>query len=206
MIWSGCLSSSASTPNGCKRRSYRAGTKSRWTRYFQNLYLTDFPVIHTDGLRSIKRRPPLPARTGATFRDRDMKRCLFVDDSAVIRKVAKRILGGPDLQIIEASTGFDAIAMCVGDMPDIIVVDGALPDMSRGGVHPPRPRSRQPDQATNRDLPHRSRHRRDHARQARRRSRVLAEAVQPAAVARPFPQPAKRSLIARVSDRKCESG
>ena len=59
-----------------------------------------------------------------------MKRCLFVDDSAVIRKVAKRILGGPDLQIIEASTGFDAIAMCVGDMPDIIVVDGALPDMS----------------------------------------------------------------------------
>ena len=59
-----------------------------------------------------------------------MKRCMFVDDSAVIRKVAKRILGGPDLQIIEASTGFDAIAMCVSDMPDIIVVDGALPDMS----------------------------------------------------------------------------
>lgn len=59
-----------------------------------------------------------------------MKRCLFVDDSAVIRKVAKRILGGPDLQIIESSTGFDAIAMCIGDMPDIIVVDGALPDMT----------------------------------------------------------------------------
>ena len=59
-----------------------------------------------------------------------MKRCMFVDDSAVIRKVAKRILGGPDLQIIEAATGFDAIAMCVSDMPEIIVVDGALPDMS----------------------------------------------------------------------------
>ncbi|MEW9804532.1 response regulator [Mesorhizobium marinum] len=59
-----------------------------------------------------------------------MKRCLFVDDSAVIRKVAKRILGGPDLQIIEAATGFDAIAVCVTDMPDIIVVDGALPDMT----------------------------------------------------------------------------
>jgi two-component system, chemotaxis family, chemotaxis protein CheY len=59
-----------------------------------------------------------------------MKRCMFVDDSAVIRKVAKRILGGPDLQIIEASTGFDAIAMCVSEMPEIIVVDGALPDMS----------------------------------------------------------------------------
>ena len=59
-----------------------------------------------------------------------MKRCLFVDDSAVIRKVAKRILGGSDLQIMEAATGFDAISMCTGDMPDIIVVDGALPDMT----------------------------------------------------------------------------
>jgi two-component system chemotaxis response regulator CheY len=59
-----------------------------------------------------------------------MKRCLFVDDSAVIRKVAKRILGGPDLQFIEAATGFDAIALCTSEMPEIIVVDGALPDMT----------------------------------------------------------------------------
>ena len=59
-----------------------------------------------------------------------MKRCMFVDDSAVIRKVAKRILGGPELLVIEASTGFDAISMCVADMPEIIVVDGALPDMT----------------------------------------------------------------------------
>ena len=59
-----------------------------------------------------------------------MKRCLFVDDSAVIRKVAKRILGGPDLQVIEAATGFDAISICTSDMPEIIVVDGALPDMT----------------------------------------------------------------------------
>lgn len=59
-----------------------------------------------------------------------MKRCMFVDDSAVIRKVAKRILGGPELVVIEASTGFDAISMCVADMPEIIVVDGALPDMT----------------------------------------------------------------------------
>jgi two-component system chemotaxis response regulator CheY len=55
---------------------------------------------------------------------------LFVDDSAVIRKVAKRILGGPDLQVIEAATGFDAISICTSDMPEIIVVDGALPDMT----------------------------------------------------------------------------
>lgn len=58
-----------------------------------------------------------------------MKRCMFIDDSSVIRKVAKRILGGPDMLVIEAASGFDAIEMCAADMPDIIIVDGALPDM-----------------------------------------------------------------------------
>ena len=63
-----------------------------------------------------------------------MKRCMFVDDSSVIRKVAKRILGGPDMIVIEAASGLDAIDMCAADMPDIIVVDGALPDMSTAEV------------------------------------------------------------------------
>ncbi|CAN7589919.1 response regulator [Mesorhizobium sp. LjNodule214] len=58
-----------------------------------------------------------------------MKRCLFVDDSSVIRKVAKRILGGSDLTVIEAATGLDAIEMCAADMPDVIVIDGALADV-----------------------------------------------------------------------------
>ena len=59
-----------------------------------------------------------------------MKRCLFVDDSSVIRKVAKRILNGPDMAVVEASTGAEGLDMCNYDMPDIIVVDGALPDMA----------------------------------------------------------------------------
>lgn len=58
-----------------------------------------------------------------------MKRCMFVDDSSVIRKVAKRILGGSDLVVIEAASGRDALEMCDADMPEIIVVDGALPDL-----------------------------------------------------------------------------
>ncbi|MDX8498885.1 response regulator [Mesorhizobium sp. VK4C] len=58
-----------------------------------------------------------------------MKRCLFVDDSSVIRKVAKRILGGSDIVVIEAASGLDAIEICSSDMPDVIVVDGGLPDM-----------------------------------------------------------------------------
>ncbi|RWD52087.1 MAG: response regulator [Mesorhizobium sp.] len=63
-----------------------------------------------------------------------MKRCMFIDDSSVIRKVAKRILSGSDMLVIEAARGFDAVEMCTADMPDIIVVDGALPDMQAEDV------------------------------------------------------------------------
>ncbi|RWD85126.1 response regulator [Mesorhizobium sp.] len=63
-----------------------------------------------------------------------MKRCMFIDDSSVIRKVAKRILGGSDMLVIEAARGFDAVEMCTADMPDVIVVDGALPDMQAEDV------------------------------------------------------------------------
>lgn len=59
-----------------------------------------------------------------------MKRCMFVDDSSVIRRVAKRILSGPELLVIEAASGSEAIDMCIAHMPDIIVVDGALEDMT----------------------------------------------------------------------------
>lgn len=59
-----------------------------------------------------------------------MKRCMFVDDSSVIRKVAKRILGGPDMLVVEAGSGVDALEMCRAEMPDIIVVDSGLPDMT----------------------------------------------------------------------------
>jgi two-component system, chemotaxis family, chemotaxis protein CheY len=61
---------------------------------------------------------------------REMKRCMFVDDSSVIRKVAKRILGGPDMIVVEAGSGLEALEMCMAEMPDIIVVDSALPDMT----------------------------------------------------------------------------
>ncbi|WP_026060728.1 response regulator [Pseudaminobacter salicylatoxidans] len=63
-----------------------------------------------------------------------MKRCMFVDDSSVIRKVAKRILGGPDMFVIEAANGSEALDLCATEMPDIVVVDGALPDMSSEDV------------------------------------------------------------------------
>lgn len=59
-----------------------------------------------------------------------MKRCMIVDGSSVIRKVARRILSGPEMAIVEAAHGDEALAMCAADMPDIIIVDRALDDMS----------------------------------------------------------------------------
>lgn len=59
-----------------------------------------------------------------------MKRCMIVDASSVIRKVAKRILGGPEMLVIEAGSGYEALDMCSAAMPHIIIVDGALPDMA----------------------------------------------------------------------------
>ncbi len=59
-----------------------------------------------------------------------MKRCLFIDESNIVRKVAKRILGGADMLVIEAATGFSGLDICASAMPDFIIVDAALGDIS----------------------------------------------------------------------------
>lgn len=59
-----------------------------------------------------------------------MKRCMIVDDSSVIRKVARRILTGSDIVVLEAANGGQALAICAVEMPDIIIADGNLPDMA----------------------------------------------------------------------------
>lgn len=58
-----------------------------------------------------------------------MKHCLIVDDSAVIRKVAKRIMDGLALRTSEAEDGEQALSACRDDMPDAIFVDYNLPVM-----------------------------------------------------------------------------
>ena len=56
-----------------------------------------------------------------------MSRCMIVEKSSVVRKVAKRILGDTDRFIIEAQSANQALAMCEVQMPDYIVVE-ANPD------------------------------------------------------------------------------
>jgi two-component system chemotaxis response regulator CheY len=59
-----------------------------------------------------------------------MRQCLIVDDSDVIRKVARRILQSMNFEIVEAGNGQEALERCQSRMPDAILVDWHMPVMS----------------------------------------------------------------------------
>lgn len=58
-----------------------------------------------------------------------MKTCLVVDDSSVIRKVARRILEGMNFQIAEAEDGEKALKACEQHLPDAVLLDWNMPVM-----------------------------------------------------------------------------
>jgi two-component system, chemotaxis family, chemotaxis protein CheY len=58
-----------------------------------------------------------------------MKSCLVVDDSSVIRKVARRILEDLSFTISEAEDGQQALEKCQAEMPDAILLDWNMPVM-----------------------------------------------------------------------------
>lgn len=56
-----------------------------------------------------------------------MKRCLIVDDSIIIRKVARQILESVGFEIAEAENGQEALERCKVCMPDVILLDWQMP-------------------------------------------------------------------------------
>jgi two-component system chemotaxis response regulator CheY len=52
-----------------------------------------------------------------------------VDDSRVVRKVARRILETYDFEVTEAVDGAEALAACRAFMPDAILLDWTMPLM-----------------------------------------------------------------------------
>jgi two-component system chemotaxis response regulator CheY len=56
-----------------------------------------------------------------------MKSCLIVDDSSVVRKVARRILEDMDYIVEEAEDGQEAFDKCRQEMPDAILLDWSMP-------------------------------------------------------------------------------
>ena len=58
-----------------------------------------------------------------------MKTCLVVDDSSVIRKIARRILEEMNFQIVEAEDGEKALEICKRGLPDAVLLDWNMPVM-----------------------------------------------------------------------------
>ena len=59
-----------------------------------------------------------------------MKSCLIVDDSKVIRMVARKMLEDLNFEIEEAENGQKALDACLRKMPDAILLDWNMPVMS----------------------------------------------------------------------------
>ena len=59
-----------------------------------------------------------------------MPSCLVVDDSRVVRKVARRIVEDLGFACDEAEDGQKAYDYCAGKMPDAILLDWNMPVMS----------------------------------------------------------------------------
>jgi two-component system chemotaxis response regulator CheY len=73
--------------------------------------------------------------------------CLVVEDSRVLRTVARRIFEELQFSVAEAEDGMSALRACREKMPDVILFDGDLPSMKgvdflkslrgqEGGAHP----------------------------------------------------------------------
>lgn len=59
-----------------------------------------------------------------------MKSCLIVDDSKVIRMVARKILQELSFSTIEAEDGQKAVDACKLSMPDAVLLDWNMPVMN----------------------------------------------------------------------------
>lgn len=59
-----------------------------------------------------------------------MKNCLVVDDSKVIRKVARHILESLQINVSEACDGRDALSQCQSEEHDVVLLDWNMPVMS----------------------------------------------------------------------------
>lgn len=59
-----------------------------------------------------------------------MKSCLIVDDSKVVRMVARKIFEGLNFSIEEAEDGQVALDACAKSIPDVVLLDWNMPVMS----------------------------------------------------------------------------
>nr|WP_074428292.1 response regulator [Tsuneonella dongtanensis] len=66
----------------------------------------------------------------ATPTQAGQRTCLVVDDSRMIRKVARRIVESVGYTVIEAENGEEGLARCRAAMPHLVITDWNMPVMS----------------------------------------------------------------------------
>lgn len=79
-------------------------------------------------------QPPMPKQRPAPSAPQPQasgqRTCLIVDDSRMIRKVARRIVEGIGYTVIEAENGEEGLARCRAAMPDLVITDWNMPVMT----------------------------------------------------------------------------
>jgi two-component system chemotaxis response regulator CheY len=58
-----------------------------------------------------------------------LKHCIVVDDSGVVRKVARNIVESMNFRVSEAEDGQKALDICLAEMPDAVLLDWNMPVM-----------------------------------------------------------------------------
>lgn len=56
-----------------------------------------------------------------------MRKCLLIEDSSVIRKVVRTLLGSMRFVVVEADTAEEAVERCEAEQPDLILLDATMP-------------------------------------------------------------------------------
>lgn len=59
-----------------------------------------------------------------------MKQLLVIDDSAVIRKIARRVAEAEGLRVTDAESCDEGLIHCEKDMPDVILLDRGVSGMT----------------------------------------------------------------------------
>jgi two-component system chemotaxis response regulator CheY len=59
-----------------------------------------------------------------------LRTCLVVDDSRVVRRVARRILEAHGFKVVEAADGAEALDSCRRSMPEAVLLDWNMPVMN----------------------------------------------------------------------------
>ena len=91
-------------------------------------------VAGAEARRAARLKPSLPFAFNTHHRTTAgmtrMKSCLIVDDSKVIRKVARHILETLEFEVEEAGDGREALTAAKRSMPDVVLLDWNMPVMS----------------------------------------------------------------------------